>query len=221
MSRLLGHRPSPAMVVAMLALFISLAGTGYAAIKLPANSVGAKQLKANAVTSKKIKHGAVDGSKVRANSLTGTNINERSLGKVPTAVSADKANSTVNAELANHALRADSAATAGTATALASVAYRADTSAGAVTVPACTGACGPNEVGTAFAIATCPAGTVAIGGGGVTGDPGVELSGSFPTTVGSGPGPDAWEVDVDNWRSTTSEVDYFVVCTAATTVDNP
>ena len=32
--------PSPAMVVACLALTVALAGTSYAAIKLPANSVG-------------------------------------------------------------------------------------------------------------------------------------------------------------------------------------
>jgi hypothetical protein len=59
MSRLLGHRPSPAMVVAMLALFVALAGTSYAAIKLPANSVGTKQIKANAVVSSKIKNGSL------------------------------------------------------------------------------------------------------------------------------------------------------------------
>jgi hypothetical protein len=59
MSRLLGHRPSPAMVVAMLALFVALAGTSYAAVKLPANSVGTKQIKANAVVSSKIKNGTL------------------------------------------------------------------------------------------------------------------------------------------------------------------
>ena len=50
MKHLTWLRPSPAMVVACLALGIALAGTSYAAIKLPANSVGAKQLKRNAVT---------------------------------------------------------------------------------------------------------------------------------------------------------------------------
>jgi hypothetical protein len=59
MSRLLGHRPSPAMVVALLALFIAMAGTGYAAVKLPANSVGTKQIKANAIVSSKIKDGSL------------------------------------------------------------------------------------------------------------------------------------------------------------------
>ena len=48
-------RPSPAMVVACAALFVSLSGVGYAAIVLPANSVGTKQLRRNAVTSVKVK----------------------------------------------------------------------------------------------------------------------------------------------------------------------
>jgi hypothetical protein len=48
-------RVSPSLVVASLALAISLGGTGYAALKLPANSVGAAQLKKGAVTSVKVK----------------------------------------------------------------------------------------------------------------------------------------------------------------------
>lgn len=55
MRKLLG-RPSPAMVVACLALTVALGGTGYAAIKLPKNSVGTKQLKKNAVVSSKVKN---------------------------------------------------------------------------------------------------------------------------------------------------------------------
>lgn len=41
-------------VVATLALFVALGGGAYAAIKLPANSVGSKQLKTHAVTPKKV-----------------------------------------------------------------------------------------------------------------------------------------------------------------------
>ena len=55
MNRFLHVRPSPAMVVACAALFVSLGGVGYAAIVLPANSVGTKQLKRNAVNSAKVK----------------------------------------------------------------------------------------------------------------------------------------------------------------------
>jgi hypothetical protein len=55
MERALHLRPSPAMIVACAALFVSLGGVGYAAIVLPANSVGTKQLKKNAVNSAKVK----------------------------------------------------------------------------------------------------------------------------------------------------------------------
>lgn len=53
--RRLCYRPSSAMVVAVLALFIALGAGAYAAINLPANSVGTKQLKDNAVVSSKVK----------------------------------------------------------------------------------------------------------------------------------------------------------------------
>ena len=49
------QRPSPAMAVALLALFVALGGAGYAAVRLPKNSVGPKQLKRNAVRSAKVK----------------------------------------------------------------------------------------------------------------------------------------------------------------------
>jgi hypothetical protein len=48
-------RPSPATVIATIALLVALGGTGYAASALPANSVGNKQLQNNAVTSPKVK----------------------------------------------------------------------------------------------------------------------------------------------------------------------
>ena len=47
------------MVIAMIALAVALGGTGYAAIVLPANSVGTKQLKKSAVTSVKVKDGTL------------------------------------------------------------------------------------------------------------------------------------------------------------------
>jgi hypothetical protein len=42
------------MVVALVALFVALGGGAYAALKLPANSVGAAQLKKKAVTPAKL-----------------------------------------------------------------------------------------------------------------------------------------------------------------------
>lgn len=46
--------PSPAFVMSLIALFVALGGTTYAATSLPKNSVGTKQLKNGAVTKKKI-----------------------------------------------------------------------------------------------------------------------------------------------------------------------
>jgi hypothetical protein len=57
--RLRPHRPSPAAVVALIALFVAMGGTGYAALRVPRASVGTKQLKANAVTSPKVKDGTL------------------------------------------------------------------------------------------------------------------------------------------------------------------
>src|SRR5262249_22484811 len=48
-------RPSPAFVVACLALAVALGGTGYAAVILPANSVGTVQLRTGAVIASKVK----------------------------------------------------------------------------------------------------------------------------------------------------------------------
>jgi hypothetical protein len=55
-SRLLRHRPSPALVLACTALLLTLGGVSYAAGVLPRNSVGTAQLKNNAVTSSKVKN---------------------------------------------------------------------------------------------------------------------------------------------------------------------
>jgi hypothetical protein len=103
MKRLRLTRPSPALVIALVALFVALGGTGYAALKLPKNSVGTKQLKKNAVTGSKIKANAVTSSKVKNGSLTGADINLGALGTVPNAT---------NATNATHASSADSATNA-------------------------------------------------------------------------------------------------------------
>ena len=58
-----------ANVTATIALIIALGGTSYAAIKLPANSVGSRQLKMHAVTSSKIAADAVTSASVKNGSL--------------------------------------------------------------------------------------------------------------------------------------------------------
>jgi hypothetical protein len=96
MRAILHHRPSPALVIACIALAVALGGTSYAAITLPKNSVGTAQLKKNAVTSPKVKN----------NAITGADVLESSLARVPAAE---------NAAHATNADHATSATTAGTA----------------------------------------------------------------------------------------------------------
>ena len=69
MSRL-RRRPSPALVVACLALAAALGGTGYSAIVLPANSVGTKQLKNNSVVAAKVMPHSLLASSFKPGQLT-------------------------------------------------------------------------------------------------------------------------------------------------------
>jgi hypothetical protein len=70
MSRLWKYRPSPAIIVATLALFVAMGGTGYAVSKLPKGSVGAAQLRKNAVRSKHIKAGSITKAKLAQSTLS-------------------------------------------------------------------------------------------------------------------------------------------------------
>jgi hypothetical protein len=98
-------RPSPALVVAIIALIAALAGTAWAAHRLPKNSVGPRQLKSRAVTTGKIANNAVTGAKVAKESLTGADIKLSQLGTVPSAASASSASTAgalVDSEGKNH-----------------------------------------------------------------------------------------------------------------------
>ncbi len=89
--------PSPAVVISLIALFVALGGTSYAAIQqLPKNSVGTKQLKNNAVTSAKIKANAVTAAKIKAGAVTAVKINTTGL-TVPNAAHATSSDSATSA----------------------------------------------------------------------------------------------------------------------------
>jgi hypothetical protein len=81
-------RPSPALVVACIALLVALGGTGYATVlNVPRNSVGPLELKRNAVTSAKLAPNAVQTAHV----LKGTLLAEDfKAGQIPSGPKGDK-----------------------------------------------------------------------------------------------------------------------------------
>jgi hypothetical protein len=162
-------RPSPAMVVAFIALFVAIGGSSYAVTRLPRNSVGSTQLKRNAVT----------GAKVKNRSLTAADIKVASLAGVASAANA------TNATNAAHATAA-----AG----LDRVTYvNQPGSVGPGTPDP-----DPNGAGVIATVggasAACPPGTLVVGGGvGVDDNANTAVVDSFPE-----PGGRAWTARVDN-----------------------
>jgi hypothetical protein len=61
--------PKLANITALLALVVATAGTSYAAVTLPKNSVGSKQLQKNSVVSKKVKDGSLAAKDFAAGQL--------------------------------------------------------------------------------------------------------------------------------------------------------
>ena len=96
--RLLHKRPSPALVIACLALFISLGGVSYGVAtgfidsrEIKNNTIRTHAIRNNEVRGRDIRNSTIQGADVAFNTLKGADIEESSLGKVPSAAAADSA----------------------------------------------------------------------------------------------------------------------------------
>jgi hypothetical protein len=104
--------PSPALIVASVALVFAIAGgITYAASKIngkriKAHSIAAGKLKDHTLTGRQMKSKSIPGGKLKPNTVTGLQVNESTLGKVPNAAQADNATNATNAD---HATNADTA----------------------------------------------------------------------------------------------------------------
>jgi hypothetical protein len=115
MKRLLGRRPSPAMLVALIALFVAMGGTTFAVTRVPKRSVGSAQIKSRAivkrtlrarnVTRTKIARNAIDSGLVQRDALRGSDILETSLSTVPSATKATTADEINGMKLERFSLR--------------------------------------------------------------------------------------------------------------------
>jgi FlaG/FlaF family flagellin (archaellin) len=87
-------RPSPAIVISVIAVIVTLTGTAYAA--LAPHSVSSRQLKPRAVTNAKLADSAVTGQQVAKTTVDGKDFNLSDFETVPAATSAGSAaNSTL------------------------------------------------------------------------------------------------------------------------------
>jgi hypothetical protein len=107
---------SPALIIAIIALFIALGGTVYAAKQIDGKSIKVKsipgnRLKPRTVTAKQLSLGILLGAE-KPGAITGAQINESTLGQVPNAIHADTADTARSATDALTALNAVNAVTA-------------------------------------------------------------------------------------------------------------
>jgi hypothetical protein len=105
---ILRRRPSPALVIACVALFVSLGGVSYGVAtgfidsrEIQNNTIRSKDvrnstlrtqdIRNNEVRGFDIRNSSIQGRDVAFNTLTGADVEESSLGKVPSATAADSA----------------------------------------------------------------------------------------------------------------------------------
>jgi hypothetical protein len=108
--------PSPALVIACLALFVALGGTVLAATKIDGRTIRVKSLPGNRLTVRslpgnRLQQGTIPGSRLAPGSVKAKQIDVGSLGPVPSATHADAADT---ARRAQTAIAAEHAADAST-----------------------------------------------------------------------------------------------------------
>jgi hypothetical protein len=88
------------MVVALVALFVSLGGVSYG---VATGFIDSREIKNNTVATKDLKNNDVRSGDIRNNSLTGADVDESKLGKVASAATADSATTATTATSAGSA----------------------------------------------------------------------------------------------------------------------
>ena len=146
--------PSPALLIACLALFVALGGTVLAATKIDGRTIRVKSLPGNRLTvgslpGNRLEKGTIPGSRLAPGSVKAKQIDVGSLGPVPSATHANSADSARRAQTAIAAEHAADATTingravgcrAGTRE-FAGACWDAKASAAALTAPEAVAAC--------------------------------------------------------------------------------
>lgn len=163
------RRPSPAMVVACLALLVALGGTSVAAVnQIARNSVGTVQLRNNAVTTPKVRNNTITTTKVRNNAITSAKVRNRSLLRVDFAPGQLPAGPTGPQGPAGPAGPAGAAGPAGT---IGAITVRSQT----LSIPGGTAENGAYNTGEVQSLCASNERAISGGAGWSDSDPGLEL----------------------------------------------
>jgi hypothetical protein len=109
-----GRRPSPALIVALIALFVSLSGVSYGvatgfidsreiknnevrSLDLRNNQIRTRDLRNNEIRGIDIRNSTVQSRDIALNAVTGDDVREDTLQKVPSALQADSATTATTA----------------------------------------------------------------------------------------------------------------------------
>jgi hypothetical protein len=112
---ILRRRPSPALIISLIALFVSLSGVSYGvatgfidsreiknnqirSLDIRNNQVRSRDLRNNEVRGIDIRNSTVQGRDIALNTVTGEDVREDTLQKVPSALLADTATSATSAD---------------------------------------------------------------------------------------------------------------------------
>lgn len=176
------RKPSPALVISFVALCLAMGGTGYAALKLPKNSVGSSQIKTGAVQRADLAKNAVSADKVADGSLRAADF---APGQIPAGAKGDPGLPGLKGDKGDPGAKGEQgvAGTPGSGTTSGTVTITAATGAGttvtllAVGPISYTGTCidhGSNTFELKVKMATSEAGAVAVsavGSANLTGTP--------------------------------------------------
>ncbi len=147
MKSLLGRRPSPALVISLIALFVSLSGVSYGvatgfidsreiknnevrSLDIRNNQIRTRDLRNNEVRGIDIRNSTIQSRDIGLNQVTGLDVREDTLQKVPSALLADTATRATSAAAAD---TAGSAGSVGGVT-LRRIAYAGEQGSGFVDV---------------------------------------------------------------------------------------
>jgi hypothetical protein len=116
MKRLTRCRPSPALAISLVALFVSLSGVSYGVAtgfidsrEIKNNTVRSRDIRNSEVRGRDVRNSTLGGADVARDKLRGDDILESSLRTVPSANTANTANNALTANTAATATRATTA----------------------------------------------------------------------------------------------------------------